>query len=100
MFWFCAAALMYIVLRAFRPARVHRPLYQGFDARDYKTPEWQNLRAYIIKREHGKCQYCHGRAETAHHISYREGVICDPRYLEAVCWKCHRAIHYGDAERS
>lgn len=67
--------------------------YRSFDPNEYKSRQWKALRYYVIQREHGRCQYCGGKAESAHHVSYREGIICRPELLRAICWPCHRQIH-------
>ena len=73
--------------------RPHRPKAGVYDKRDYGTPEWRLLRGFVIDRENGRCQYCGGRAQTAHHRSYKMGVICPPGLLRAICWPCHHKIH-------
>ncbi len=84
--------LIGVVIHAFVPLP-HRPKYGVYDVRDYKTSEWQLLKGYVLQREKDKCQYCGSTAQTAHHLSYRQGIICNPRLLQAVCWQCHNRIH-------
>ncbi len=87
--------LIGLVIHAFAPPP-YRPKYGVYDVRDYKTEQWRSLKGYVIdNREHGRCQYCGGRAQTAHHLSYHQGIICSPRFLQAVCWTCHHGIHDG-----
>ncbi len=90
--------LIGLVIYAFVPSP-HRPKYGVYDVRDYKTPEWQLLRGHVLQRENGRCQYCGGTAQNAHHLSYHQGIICNPRFLQAVCWPCHHGIHDGSIQQ-
>ncbi len=91
--------LIGLVIHMFVPP-LHRPKYGVYDVRDYKTPEWRLLKSYVVEaREKGICQYCGGRAQTAHHLSYHQGIICNPRFLQAVCWPCHDGIHDGSIQQ-
>ncbi len=88
-----------IVINALVPPP-HRPKYGVYDVRDYKTEQWRFLKSYVIDdREHGRCQYCGGRAQTAHHLSYHQGIICAPKFLQATCWPCHHGIHDGSIQQ-
>jgi len=64
-----------------------------YDKRLYHTFAWKTLRARVIQRAGGRCEYCGARAVQAHHCTYRYGVLCDPRCLQAVCRSCHERIH-------
>jgi hypothetical protein len=64
----------------------------------YGTSDWRNLRHSTLASSGYTCHICGGIAETAHHVSYKRGIICDQRWLRALCWRCHRMIH-GVLER-
>src|SRR5258708_3406209 len=42
---------------------------------------------------HWECADCGWSADTAHHLTYEFGVICDPQYLVALCEQCHKVRH-------
>jgi hypothetical protein len=65
----------------------------------YNTPEWHSLRDGVIATSGYTCHICGGIAESAHHVSYKRGIICPPRWLRALCWRCHRMVD-GVLERS
>lgn len=76
-----------------RPARRSR----RYDPADYDTPEWAALVRLVHRRDGYRCHFCKGEVhkwDTAHHVTYREGVLCDPRWLLSTCWPCHDYIHY------
>jgi 5-methylcytosine-specific restriction endonuclease McrA len=65
---------------------------------DYHSPAWFALRDQVIDRDGGLCVFCRNDgietpAETAHHLTYAHGIICDPKWLIATCWPCHEALH-------
>lgn len=64
-----------------------------YDPALYHTLEWKALRQRVIESNGGKCAWCGAKAQTAHHISYRRGVLSPSEDLVPVCWKCHKAIH-------
>lgn len=64
-----------------------------YDPELYKTMEWKALRYYVLAKNNFKCAWCGGKAETAHHVSYRHGVLCPPTDLVPLCWPCHNQIH-------
>jgi 5-methylcytosine-specific restriction endonuclease McrA len=61
--------------------------------REYYTVEWFYLKEAVLRRDGYTCRVCAGVAETAHHITYRYGVLCAPRWLVSVCWSCHARMH-------
>lgn len=62
-----------------------------------KSPEWAAKRAYVMKRDGGRCQVCGGKAQQVHHKTYvrvRPPVFNEQmRDLVAVCVPCHEEIH-------
>jgi Fe-S cluster biogenesis protein NfuA len=60
---------------------------------DYETAEWAALRKEVLARANGVCEMCGSVAETAHHLTYRFGVLCPSKFLMAVCWGCHEEVH-------
>jgi len=67
---------------------------------EYESWEWQYLRESVLANANYICADCGGLAETAHHLSYRQGIICDEGFLVALCWDCHNRRHgrneFGD----
>jgi hypothetical protein len=62
---------------------------------EYKSEEWIKLRDQAVAEAYnGKCQMCkENPAQTAHHLTYEYGVICDKKYLIPICWDCHNDLH-------
>ena len=61
--------------------------------RHIASDEWQVTRARIMSRSGGKCERCDGYAEDVHHLNYcRLGAELDTD-LQALCHKCHVAVH-------
>jgi hypothetical protein len=58
---------------------------------EYKSKEWITLKDQVIANK--KCIMCGAPAETAHHLTYVFGLICDKKYLIPVCWPCHNEVH-------
>lgn len=76
--------------------------------RFYKTPEWKQVRDYVITRDMGcdlgvKDRLITGRI-LVHHLNpitlddliHHENWVIDPEYLISVSEKTHNAIHYGN----
>ena len=62
--------------------------------------DFGNVRAYILWRDHHKCQSCQGRSGnpklTIHHIQRRaDGGTDRPANLITLCWTCHQLHHQG-----
>jgi 5-methylcytosine-specific restriction endonuclease McrA len=77
----------------------------------YKSKEWQNERAYILRRDHYLCTEpnCYNPATEVHHIiELTPGNIDDPRVslnesnLRSLCHDCHQRITKAEkaSERS
>lgn len=69
----------------------------------YQTGEqfgFENVRAYVLWRDHHECQSCHGRSKdpklTVHHIRHRaDGGSDRPANLITLCKTCHHQHHHG-----
>lgn len=58
------------------------------------SPQWQEKRAMVLKRDDYICQGCfQARAYDVHHLSYRHMGNELLFELVSVCRKCHRRIH-------
>ena len=66
---------------------------------EYDTLEWRELRDTVLANASYTCADCGSLAEKAHHLSYCQGIICDERFLVALCWDCHNQRH-GRNERT
>lgn len=60
---------------------------------DYYTPAWHDLQDSVLAAAAGRCADCGWPARVAHHKSYAGGVVCDPRFLVALCHQCHDIRH-------
>ena len=60
------------------------------------TRAWRKTRAYVLKRDGGKCQVgldgCTYIATCVHHTHGRATTGDDPKYLVASCQHCNQAI--------
>ena len=75
----------------------------------YKTPEWLNVRDYVIARDCGcdlamegheiytKILVHHMNPITKDDILKRSEFLLDPEFLISTIKRTHDAIHYGDA---
>lgn len=82
-------------------------LIQSGKAHDfYSWPEWDNLRAEVLKIDNYECQRCkehhrHRRAVIVHHVRHlkdRPDLALsiydgDERQLISVCKQCHEELH-------
>jgi 5-methylcytosine-specific restriction endonuclease McrA len=88
--------------------RLRRLIDAGQEARFYWWPEWQELRAAVLKMDNFECQICkargrYSRGTIVHHVKHlRERPdlalsIFDPdtgeRQLITVCKACHEEEH-------
>lgn len=64
----------------------------------FETIDWLILRETVLGRDHYRCHVCGKRATIAHHLTYSQGLLCDPKWLVSLCFKCHRKIHYLESE--
>jgi hypothetical protein len=88
-------AILSVVGLLIKPSRREfKPCKRKFDEADYHTPQWKALVKTVHRRDGYRCHFCPRRPGTAHHITYRDGVLCDPKWLLSVCWPCHNYIHY------
>jgi len=64
---------------------------------------WITIRRRILKRDHGKCQRCGGRASQVHHRNYSLDTLCgdNDAGLVSLCGYCHLDIEFdGDRKRA
>lgn len=88
--------------------RLRRLIASEQEARFYWWPAWQELRAAVLRMDHGECQMCKARGRytrgtIVHHVKHlRERPdlalsIWDPdtgaRQLITVCKACHEQEH-------
>jgi hypothetical protein len=75
--------------------------------REYmQSPEWRALRAEALERAKYRCEFCGGKAVTAHHVRYPRGGYDKDNVgnLVACCWPCQEKSHgirkqrYGDCD--
>lgn len=77
----------------------------------YKTPEWQKIKAEVLKEQHYECQICkrkgkYKRADTVHHCKFvrlfpqlaLSKTYIDDKGIErvnliAICKTCHNKAH-------
>jgi hypothetical protein len=56
---------------------------------EYDSIDWFNLREEVLERDKWKCKLCGEYASIAHHLTYKYGIICDPKWLMSMCRTCH-----------
>jgi hypothetical protein len=64
------------------------------------TPEWNEVRLKVLKRDHYCCKKCGmgNQRLSVHHKIYLEGKMpweVPMQYLETLCDRCHEAAHEG-----
>lgn len=52
------------------------------------TEQWQRVREYVYRRDHGRCFICGSPGRDAHHWSYDWGFF-DPDLISLLCRPCH-----------
>lgn len=60
----------------------------------YHTIDWFILQETVLDRDEHRCRVCGRRALVAHHLTYAFGILCNPRWLISLCWRCHFHIHW------
>jgi len=60
---------------------------------EYWTQRWWDLQGYVLEAAEWTCSDCGWRATVAHHLTYRDGIICSPENLVPLCNQCHRVRH-------
>ena len=81
----------------------HKIVHPDVNGTGYQTGEqygFENVRAYVLWRDHHECQACHGKSGdpilTVHHIRPREDGGSDrPANLITLCKTCHHRHHHG-----
>lgn len=59
-----------------------------------KKRQLRKARAFVMKRDGGKCRCCKRRGAEVHHLKYRsQGGDHDPNNLALLCKTCHEDIH-------
>lgn len=59
-----------------------------------KERQAKESRAFVRKRDGGKCRCCGKRGGEVHHLRYRsQGGDNDPSNLALLCKRCHEDIH-------
>lgn len=69
----------------------------------YKSKAWQDVRAYVLKRDRYMCVRCGAPGEEVHHIIHltkeniwNTAISLDASNLELLCGNCHKAEHTRD----
>ena len=64
-------------------------------ARSGSTRRWRKLRAFVLRRDGGRCQRCGGKEKLeAHHIIPRTaGGLDAPSNCRTLCLTCHDSLH-------
>ena len=63
--------------------------------RSGSTRRWRKLRAFVLRRDGGRCQRCGGneKLECHHVIPRTAGGIDTPSNCRMLCISCHDVIH-------
>ena len=59
----------------------------------YASFDWWYLQEEVLEKADWICTICAMLATVAHHKTYRYGILCEKRYLLAVCRVCHLMLH-------
>ena len=65
-------------------------------ARSGSTRKWRRLRAFVLRRDGGKCQRCGGggaKLECHHVIPRTAGGLDVPSNCRTLCLTCHDSLH-------
>jgi 5-methylcytosine-specific restriction protein A len=75
-----------------RPEDLLREQRRGTSVQRGYSYRWQQVSAYVIRRDDGRCHYCGAEATTADHVipKYRGGTD-EPSNLVAACRPCNSA---------
>ena len=59
------------------------------------TRKWRRLRAYVLRRDAGRCQRCgcHTGLECHHVIPVASGGLDAPSNCRTLCRPCHDGLH-------
>ena len=64
-------------------------------SRGGSTRKWRRLRAFVLRRDGGRCQRCGSTQKlAAHHVVPRSAGGSDtPSNLRTICSTCHDVLH-------
>lgn len=79
------------LLRATRGGFWQRYVYHAY----LSSRTWQRRSRAVLRRAHGRCAACGGRAEHAHHVTYKRVGAERDGDVVALCEECHRKKHRG-----
>jgi uncharacterized protein YlaI len=66
----------------------------------YASIDWFILRESVLEKYKWRCIVCGRYASIAHHLTYNYGVLCNRKWLIALCYKCHRKVHNKNESKS
>ena len=100
------ARKMLMAISGGRLVELHGLLDAGREHEFYSWTEWRHLRRAVLALDNNECQECkrrgvYSRASIVHHVQHlrdRPDLALsvydgDKRQLEAVCKRCHEALH-------
>jgi RRXRR protein/HNH endonuclease len=84
----------------FDPHKIAHPTVEGDGYQYSEQYGFENVRAFVLWRDHHECQSCHGKSGdpklTVHHIQRRaDGGSDRPANLITLCQTCHHLHHQG-----
>jgi hypothetical protein len=84
----------------FDPHKIAHPEVEGEGYQMGEQYGFENVRAYVLWRDHHECRACHGKSGdpmlTVHHIRPRsDGGSDRPANLVTLCKTCHHRHHHG-----
>ena len=87
-----------IEIASFDIAKINNPDIEGIDYQQGNRYGYENMKSYLVAREHGKCQLCGKEKDTdswnIHHIVQRkDGGTDKPNNLALLHSKCHDKLH-------
>lgn len=83
--------------------KVENPHISGLNYQQSNMYDYQNMRSYLMSREHGKCQFCSkdfkGKSSHIHHIIPRsQGGTNKSNNLAILHENCHKELHKKNLE--
>lgn len=91
---YCNEHIQEVITRRTRQRAVKKDKFDKF----YNSPQWINMRNYILSKNNYTCAKCEGEADTVHHIKHlREPggweLRLNEKNLMPICKSCHNKEH-------
>lgn len=82
---------------------IYRPIILGIRQDDFQayywSPEWEERRLRVLRRDHSTCQICGNDAEIVHHLTYAHFKHEFLFELISLCSQCHHDHYHPEKPR-